>query len=204
MRPSAAFNLGDRTARKYRGKMASGYEAKRKKQIRWGEENAAGEDMLTGLRPQTGMDCPVGTGRFFYLYHQLSVATVTGVDSSEQMLAIAKGKLKNKKVPPSYVLQVGDARKLEGLSPSDVIVAVRFLDLIDEPSMQAAMRCFMKLAKRAIICTIRFGDKYVLKSNTAEHDRKKFLAMISRGGFKITGDVPIFEAGWHVLRMERR
>lgn len=191
------------TSKKYRGKMASGYEAKRIKQERWHEENRLVEQMLTALHPRSVLDVPVGTGRFLHVYRILKVVTVTGVDSSEVMLGLAQRKLKNKKPPPAIVLKQGDARQLETLKDADVVVCVRFLDLIDEKAMRAVMKSITQRAP-AVILTIRLGAKYVPKSNTAEHDEKKFRALVRDLGFAVAEEHPIFSAGWRVMLIKRR
>jgi len=190
--------LSDRTARKYRGKMASGYEAKRMKQLRWHQENAIVRGMLEGARGSV-LDVPVGTGRFLAMYNELGLHPVVGIDSSDEMLKLAA----RKGFP--YELENGDARKLRFADRSfDNVVCVRFLDLIDEPAMTAVVTELLRVASSRVIATVRFGPAYILKSNTATHDEVKFKALISQLGWQITEAVLIFDAGWHVLKMEKR
>jgi hypothetical protein len=85
----------------------------------------------------------------------------------------------------------------------DCTVCVRFLDLIDEDAMRAVVKELCRVTKRHIICTIRFGDKYVAKSNTAEHDAKKFKALVKRCGFHISKTERFREGSWHILLLER-
>lgn len=192
--------LGDRTAKKYRGKMASGYYKKRVKQERWMIENETVEQMLKTLKPKSVLDMPFGEGRFIKLHREMG-HDVVGVDSSGEMLALANKKLKK---DDNIQLITGDARSMNFENRSyDVVVCVRFLDLIDEASMWLVLGVILRAARRGVICTIRLGEKYVCKSNTATHDEKKFRSFVTRSGFKITRDVPVFNEGWHILQMER-
>lgn len=193
----------EKTTNKYHGKMASGYEAKRKKQIRWHREN----EIVAGLLPAkltTVLDCPVGTGRFLSLYNERGARSVVGIDASDSMLTLATKKI-TKLSKTNFDLHVGDATAT-GLKDKSVAIAVcvRFLDLIDEDGMQKTMKELCRVAKDQIILTIRLGDKYVPKSNTAEHDQKKFWAMVSRLGWKKAEAEGIFDAGWHVVSLARK
>jgi ubiquinone/menaquinone biosynthesis C-methylase UbiE len=189
--------LYEKTSIKYRGQFALNYERKRRKQIRWKLENEIVTGMLQGLRG-TVLDCPVGTGRFLALYQALKLEC-TGIDSSEQMLALAM----KKKLP--CTLQLGDAtRPLFKDKTFDHAVCVRFLDLIDEVAMQRAVQELCAVTRHTIICTIRFGERYILKVNTATHDEAKFKALLKKCGWNIVESQPIFKQGWFVLKLKPR
>lgn len=185
------------TSKKYRGSMARNYDTKRKKQQRWDAENAAVESMVEDLkRGTTLLDAPMGTGRFLSLWKQKGFK-FSGVDSSDEMieLAVKKGWPRGS----ASVLRLDEPSKLS----ADVVVCVRFFDLIDEKGLYAVLDNLNKIAKRRIVCTIRFGVKYEPKSNTAEHDEKKFTGWLKRRGWQVTRRVPVFNAGWHVLQLDR-
>lgn len=145
------------------------------------------------------LDCPVGTGRFLGLYRKLGLTNVTGIDSSETMLALARKKRL------AVVLEKGDATSI-GVDDQtyDVVVCVRFLDLIEETAMRAAVTELTRVCGGFIVLTIRLGDKYVPKSNTATHDRKKFRRLMTARGFVLVEEVPVFKAGWVVMKWRRR
>ena len=191
--------LHERTAKKYIGAMASNYEAKRKKQLRWHHENKILTEMLGAIAhaDQTVLDVPVGTGRFLPLYakHKLKG---WGLDTSEEMLAQARKKsgAKNLKLSVGNVLT-------DDLPKAHIAISVRFLDLIDEPAMLIAMDKLMAATNKYILLTIRFGDQYVLKSNTATHNRRKFMKRIAMHGWRVAEDVPIFSKGWCVLKLAK-
>lgn len=186
------------TSRKYRGRKAETYDEIREKQQRWGVENAAVAAMVQDLkRGTTVLDCPVGTGRFLATWKKQGFDFL-GVDYSDEMLDLAQ-----KKGWPRGKLIQGDASALDLGRKFDVGVCVRFLDLIDEAALYRVLTTLNGVVRKRFICTIRFGVEYVPKSNTAEHDEKKFSAWMKRHGWKETERVPVFDAGWHVLRYDR-
>lgn len=188
----------DKTSSKYHGAMAANYETKRKKQERWDIENAEVEKMLTKLKPKSVLDIPCGTGRYLSVYGKLRVKEVTAVDVSSSMIALAKRKNAEK---TKVRFLVKDVRNLKATG-FDVSVCVRFLDLIDEAAMLGVIKKLMGVTTGAIICTIRLGDDYIAKSNTATHDQKKFRRVIKRKGWKIVKSVPVFKQGWFILLLK--
>lgn len=191
------------TTLKYRGQKAATYELIRKKQARWAWENEHVERMLRALRPSGVLDCPVGTGRFLPLYGNgtiRSIDCVLGIDASEEMLALAKRK------GPWTMLRKGDASDLVGIEDKawDVAVCVRFLDLIDEDAMRRVVRELCRVARRAVVLTIRLGPTYVPKSNTATHHEKKFFELVRRLNFEVTDLVKFRNAGWTLMTIRRR
>jgi Methyltransferase domain len=193
------------TSKKYRGKKAATYEAVRKKQLRWKIENQTVEDMLQKENPSKVLDMPVGTGRFFSVYEKCGIACV-GVDVSEEMLALAGRRIKKMHAshPPVRVM-IGDACNLPAKDREyPGVVCVRFLDLIDEDAMRKVVKELCRVALNFVILTIRLGSEYVPKSNTSEHDEKKFRTLIRAQGFEIVEDVPVFKAGWRIMRLRRK
>lgn len=188
------------TSRKYRGRKAETYEDVRTKQIRWQKENDAVEQMMVDLpRNATVLDCPVGTGRFIPMLTSMGYR-VHGIDVSEEMLALAKNKIKNGK---RVTLERRSADDLGALE-ADAALCIRFLDLIDERAMRRVMNELMRVARSRIVLTIRLGEKYVPKSNTATHDERRFLTLVKKGGWRVTKSVSIFKAGWAVIKLERQ
>ena len=187
------------TSLKYHGEKAKTYDAIRTKQARWKVENEVVGGWLRELRPKKVLDCPAGTGRFFNVYGDLD-CIVHAIDISEEMLKLAQ-----KKVPrgsKKFFLEKGSATDIENRG-YDGAVVVRFLDLIDEEAMQAVMKEVARVTKKFIICTIRLGDKYVPKSNTSEHDAKKFRALVKRLGFSIAKTEQFRGGSWHILLLQR-
>lgn len=195
------------TRRKYHGRKAATYEAVRVRQRRWHLENEAVAKLLRGFICTSVLDVPVGTGRFLKLYDDLQMRTVHGVDASEEMLALAQKKPVARLLERQgrLTLEQGDATSLRWSDGTvDVVVCVRLLDLLDEQSMTWVVREICRVARRAVILTIRLGDEYVPKSNTATHDRARFNRVVRGLGWRIEESVPIFDAGWTVMRLGRR
>ena len=200
------------TARKYAGKMAENYESLRIKKQRWLQENEIVEAMLQSQKDETVLDIPVGTGRFLVLYNKLGLKCY-GYDTSKAMLSLAKRKHKMlmspkrlKRIPAvPLVLEIGDIRKIPHQDRSiDVAVCVRFLDLVPQDTMEDAMHELCRVTRYRIILTIRLGEEYVAKSNTATHDKRRFMALIKRLGWQMLENKPIFRQGWHVLHLGRK
>lgn len=189
------------TRRKYRGKTAEGYEAKRRPQTRWALENQTVERFMDGMQNGTVLDIPVGTGRFLKLYATMKMRVV-GVDVSDEMLKLCRKKAESRL--PSVSLEVGDATALTQKDRShDVAVCVRLLDLIPEDAMHAVLSEICRVARKRVILTIRVGRRYTPKVNTAVHDEAKFQAAVKRHGFAITEEQPIFKQGWRVMQLDR-
>jgi ubiquinone/menaquinone biosynthesis C-methylase UbiE len=198
-RPKRRMVTAENTAKKYRGRMAANYEAKREKQLRWKLENKAVHNILLRHAPnhKTVLDCPVGAGRFLALYEQFNLECV-GYDTSEEMLALAKGKQRPGK------LELGNIKELPLKNQSvDISICVRFLDLVPDTMMRVAMTELARVTKHHIILTIRLGSSYIAKVNTATHDAKKFEALCNELNFAPIEEVPIFQQGWKVMLLER-
>lgn len=210
------------TSRKYRGRKAATYEAVRKKQERWDLENKFVEKILVDINPRSVLDVPCGSGRYFDLYRRFSkiakLERVAGVDCSDEMLSLARKKLRGEEVLTMaegyqhfqashekklvFLLEERDARDLKDYKKFDVAVCVRFLDLIDERAMRQVVTSLCGKADNVIL-TIRFGEKYVPKSNTAEHDERKFWRLVRDLGFARVQEYPIFKQGWRVCHIRR-
>lgn len=205
----------ERTTRKYRGKTASGYDAKRRIQRRWELEN---EHVAALMRGATGsvLDAPCGTGRFLPLWRELGLIA-EGVDVSAEMLTQAAAKMGARSgtsetilnmeaeisVGLKLLLRIGslDDYSLNQGRKFDSVVCVRFLDLIDEDAMRRVVTRLCAVARKRIVITIRLGDEYVAKTNTATHDVRKFRALLTRLGWKADEERPVFRAGWRVMRL---
>jgi ubiquinone/menaquinone biosynthesis C-methylase UbiE len=192
----------EHTAKKYAGKMAENYEDKREKQERWDIENNIVTKMLTELvkihQHKIVLDAPVGTGRFLKLYRKLGLHGI-GYDSSTAMLGLAK----RKRLMPLKLEQV-DIKEMPLREKSmDVCVCIRYMDLIPEDAMHQSLKEMARVTRCHIILTIRFGEEYIPKSNTATHDQRKFEALCKRLHLKIIERQPIFQQGWFVLLLEK-
>jgi ubiquinone/menaquinone biosynthesis C-methylase UbiE len=193
------------TSKKYHGKKAKTYDTVRTKQARWTFENDIVEEWLRELKPAKVLDCPVGTGRFIKYYADNNVKLLTGIDISADMLAQARKKVPRKmKTYCDVKLHKGDITNIDAHDQFyDCTVCVRFLDLIDDAAMYNTMVELCRVTSKNIICTIRFGEEYVPKSNTAEHDIRGFMPFVERQGFKVSKFKQFREGSWHILLLER-
>lgn len=192
------------TGKKYHGAMAANYETKRKKQERWDIENDVVAKMLKKLRPKSVLDVPCGTGRFLPTYDKIGVKHVLAVDISDSMLLQAAEKAKRCKNRKGITLKCKDILLMHKVPQIDVSVCVRFLDLIDQAAMRDVMTKLFKITDEAIICTIRLGEQYIPKSNTATHDQKDFYRRVKKSGWRVKKSVPVFNQGWVILLLVRR
>jgi ubiquinone/menaquinone biosynthesis C-methylase UbiE len=149
----------------------------------------------SNVRGARVLDVPTGTGRFLKMFTVLGASSIVGIDSSNEMLALAR-----KKKIRNAVLKQGDIRNL-GDERFDIVVCVRYLDLIDQEAMRTAVREITRVASKAVILTIRLGDEYVLKSNTATHCEKAFQQLVQKLKWRVDRSETIFDAGWRVLKL---
>jgi SAM-dependent methyltransferase len=137
--------------RRYVGRNAIEYEARRGGTERYEAEQRAFEALYTEARPRSVLDAPFGTGRFLPFYERDSVAVV-GIDLSQDMLAVANRK---RGTQQSLVLKVGDildAATYVGMRGKfDLVVSVRFLNWLPVQDMQQAVQNFTALEPRHLL-----------------------------------------------------
>lgn len=183
----------------YVGAKAAKYDNVRKEKKKWKDENDTIQLYMKDLKPGTKvLDIPVGTGRMLKFFDKNGFQ-VTGVDTSDDMLALA-GKIKVKNV----VLQQGDARKLEFKDASfDAVVCLRLLHLVPEKEMQKIVTELTRVAKKLMIVTVQVRDEYYEGHDTVTHVDKKFYALLKRLGWSVSDKRKLTGAGWYVIRLER-
>lgn len=131
----------ERFARRYVGKGADRYDQSRAG-TKWVAENAAFDELYNRVGPQTVLDCPVGTGRFFERYLG-SNASVLGVDLSDDMLALAAAK-----IPAGAAIRLQQADVLDEAQGEflgrnhDLIVCVRFVYALGKDKLPLLFRQF--------------------------------------------------------------
>lgn len=132
----------------YTGSKAETYEETRAHKPKWRREHAIVEQMLRRLAPGTVLDVPVGTGRFIDLYHDLGIR-FTGVDVSEDMLAIAKGRTQ------VGSLVHGDITALAFADASvDLALCIRFLNLAGFGMVQDTLDELVRVSSSHVIVGI--------------------------------------------------
>lgn len=174
----------DHAARKYRGEVASSYDAKRMDSPKWLAENRIVADMLKDIpRGSSVLDCPVGTGRFLSLYRERGL-TVIAMDISPDMLAEARKKWDGR--DDQIVFETGDIRQTGLLDKSvDVALAVRLFNWFEPIDVVHALRELQRIARVRIIFNVRVRNH----PRTRGYD----LIKISLNGWHIARDDEIVE-----------
>ena len=147
-----------KTAGRYLGSKAETYDADRKKQAKWAAEDEAVAAALSDLpRGATILDAPCGTGRFFPLYHKRGF-DVIGLDISPAMLDQAKRRLPalSNEEDVLFTVREGDifATGLDDDSV-DVVVCMRFMNLIEASDVALAAKEFQRIARKRVIFGLR-------------------------------------------------
>lgn len=183
----------------YRGTKAAKYESVRKDQKKWKDENETIQLYMRDLgRGTKVLDVPVGTGRMLKFFEKCGFE-VTGVDSSDDMLALA-GKIRVKNV----VLESGDASELKFKDKSfDAVLCLRLLHLVPEKAMQDIVKELTRVAKKLMIVTIQIRDEYREGHDTVTHVDKKFYALLKKLGWSVSDKKKLTGAGWYVMKLER-
>lgn len=183
----------------YVGAKATKYDKVRNDAKKWSDEHDTIQLYMKDLKPGTTvLDVPVGTGRMLKFFEKCKFE-VTGVDTSDDMLALA-GKIKVKNV----VLKKGDATKLEFKDASfDAVLCLRLLHLVPEKTMQKIVKELTRVASHMMIVTIQLGSEYHEGHDTATHVDTKFYALLKRLGWSVTDKRKLTGAGWYVLRLDR-
>lgn len=140
-------------ARRYSADNAEAYELRRLGQ-KWTSENLAVERLLARVPEGSRiLDVPVGTGRFFPWFKARNFDTV-GLDASPDMIVQAKANADRLGMPVR--LEKGDILAIgaEG-GTYDLVVCIRFLNLIDWAGVDAALRELARVSNRHVIIGIR-------------------------------------------------
>lgn len=107
-------------------------------------------DLMKPERGESLLDVGCGTGYFSLFFHQLGLK-VTGLDSSEEMLDVARGKIKEKK---DIEFISGEATRLPFPDNSfDIVTLITSLGFIKEP-YKAIKEAFRIARKRVILGTL--------------------------------------------------
>ena len=107
-------------------------------------------DLIKPEKGESFLDVGCGTGYFSFYFHQLGLK-VTGLDSSEEMLDVARGKIKEKK---DIEFISGEATRLPFPNSSfDIVTLITSLEFIKEPH-KAISEAFRVARKRVILGTL--------------------------------------------------
>jgi SAM-dependent methyltransferase len=141
-------------SRSYTGTAAHGYDERRRQSEKWTQEHAAIADLLGSLPHDLQvLDVPVGTGRFFDLYAGRGFS-VTGVDSSSDMIAIASRRAAALQLTANLVQ--GDIFRL-ALADNrfDCAICIRFLNWLAIADVDRALGALCRVSKAHLIIGVR-------------------------------------------------
>jgi ubiquinone/menaquinone biosynthesis C-methylase UbiE len=196
----------------YRGEVAAGYHRSRSVGAKWQWEQDAVLRLVDRVSPVGRvLDVPFGSGRFAADLVRRGWE-VTGLDSSEDMLAAADPVLRSGGVDPrSLTLDVGDARSLPYADDTfDLVLCVRFMQSVlaleDVPTVLSELR---RVARSAVIVQLRDPDPgraLPTRKNPAERMEHQCSAadadlLLSAAGLTIVEDVREGPAGREGLRL---
>lgn len=181
--------------KRYRGKGATGYEAKRAGTNKWKLEDE-GVRTLLPKNIRTVLDVPVGTGRFWDLYVERGIMA-TGLDTSEDMLneAAEKGMIG---------LRFGDIRNIPFDDKSfDAVVCIRLMAWFEPDEVQQALREMARVSNM-IIVNIRTNEEesFCKGGSLWNHYRPDFYRWITDIGFRVDQIFNIGAKGNDIYRLE--
>lgn len=189
---TGALEQSDYAARKYRGPVATGYDAERETSPKWHAENAIVTDMLSDLPKGTEvLDCPVGTGRFIPLYESLGFKAMC-LDVSDDMLAEAA-----KKATSDHIsFGTRDVRNLEMPDDSvDCSLMIRLTRWLSPADRSIALKELQRVTRKRIIFTARVRD------HAHAYPYSEIYAALD--GWEITRDDAANEEQYRVIQLEQ-
>lgn len=182
------------TARRYTGKVALRYEKKRNQTKKWlGEDLKVKEFLNRALSSISILDIPCGTGRFFPFYTKHRFKFI-GMDISPDMV---KEALKKATYPDQ--VRIGNIFDIDTCTVFDVIICIRFLNLIKEDDLKKAFAEMQRVGRR-IIFTLRTKQKNPTGSYHNAHPISLIDACLLPG-WKITRNEPVHEKDYRMVEV---
>jgi SAM-dependent methyltransferase len=182
-----------KTARRYLGSDALGYEAKRAGQAKWlGEDRAVKAALVDLPKGAKVLDCPCGTGRFFGFAAERGLEML-GVDVSPDMIKIAVAK-------PDATAQVGSIFDLPfDAGRFDAALAIRFMNLIEPEDVRLALAELQRVARK-VIFTLR-----VRQRNPSGHYHSAHpVSLVERSlapGWSIGANEPVHQEDYRLVTL---
>lgn len=162
--------------KQYEGAGALGYEAARRKQAKWQWEDRVVRDVLARYSGEIAsvIDAPVGTGRFLSLYRVPAV----GYDVSSDMLTVARELHADARLERLDLLRDALPER------ADLVVCVRFLNLVDTDAAVLALGKLLDAANKYALFTCRTGEPQRI-GKVYVHRREAIEDMIEQHGFQV-------------------
>jgi ubiquinone/menaquinone biosynthesis C-methylase UbiE len=180
--------------RRYRGKGATGYDAKREGTNKWKLENEGVEKLLP-IGTKTVLDVPVGTGRFHYLYQQRGVVAI-GLDTSLDMLKEAYNKGMTN-------LRCGDIRYMPFRKKSfGAVVCIRLFAWFEPKEVRQALRELARVSDTLIVNIRTNEEQSFCKSESLwNHYRPDFYRWVEEIGFHVDEVFHVGNKGNDIYRL---
>jgi SAM-dependent methyltransferase len=188
----------EQAAVRYRGEIATGYEARRREQPKWQAEDRIVRQMLGDLpEGTTVLDIPVGTGRFIPFYEERGF-NVVGLDISSDMLAHARRKITK---PELIAVRRGDIFALETADRGvTVAVAIRILNKIGAEDVPRALKELQRVTRDMIVFNVRIWTPGCKWRHALPMD---VVTGAIEPGWQIVEDLPIHEDDFRMIKLER-
>ena len=184
------------TAARYLGTAADDYEITRSHKKKWQNEDIAVRTALDDLPKGTSiLDIPCGTGRFFSFYRERGFR-VLAIDISPDMLVKAR-----ERAGDNIKVKVGSIFKIETSKVFDVVLCIRFLNLIEADDMKQALAEMQRVANR-VIFTLRVKKK----NPTGHYHSPHPLLLVEESllpGWKIGRNEPVHEKDYRLIELVR-
>ena len=184
----------NKVGKRYRGKGAEQYEAKRAGKSKWILEDKGVTELLP-YNIDSVLDAPIGTGRFYHLYFERGFA-VAGIDTSPDMLKEAQKK-------GFTDLQLGDIRKMSFKNKQfDVSVCIRLFAWFDPDEVLQALKELSRVSKILIVNIRTNEEQSFCKSNSLwNHYRPDFMNWVDQIGYKVDVVFHIGNKGNDIYRL---
>jgi len=187
----------EKTAQRYLGQDAINYEAKRINKAKWMGEDQKIKQYLNDLPEGTSiLDIPCGTGRFFPFYREKGFK-VLGVDISPDMVTEAQ-----KRAGDIIVVETGSIFNIGLFKEFDVVVCIRFLNLIEPQDFRQALAEMQSAARSRVVFTLR-----VKQRNPTGHYHKAYpISLIQKSLLKrwnITRNKPVHERDYRLIELSK-
>lgn len=183
-----------KTAKRYYGDDAVNYEKKRSNTAKWEGEGRKVREFLNRLMAGSSvLDIPCGTGRFFDFYKDRRLK-VLAMDVSPDMIAQAQHK-----AAPNIRLDVGSIFDMEVCGIFDVVLCIRFLNLIEPKDLERAFSEMQRVG-RSIVFTLRVHQK----NPTGHYHNAYPISMIEKfllPGWEIKRNEAVHEEDYRIIEV---
>jgi len=187
-----------KTAKRYLGKDALNYEAKRVNRDKWIGEDKKVKEFLNDLSRGTSiLDIPCGTGRFFPFYRERGFK-VLGVDISPDMITQAQ-----KRAGDVVDVEMGNIFNIGLFKEFNVVLCVRFLNLIEPEDFKRALAEMQNASRSRVIFSLRVKQK----NPSGHYHRARPISLVKESllpKWNITRNEPICERDYRLIELAKR